>query len=41
MWRRLDLIARADGDQRSYTIMFFALFGNKRLRGLLTELRER
>jgi hypothetical protein len=38
MWRRLDLIVPADGGSRSYTIMFFALFGNKRLRGLLTEL---
>jgi hypothetical protein len=38
MWRRLDLVVPgADGD-RSYTIMFFALFGNRRLRAVVTEL---
>lgn len=36
MWRRLDLIVCADGGRR--TVMFFALFGNGRLRGLLAEL---
>ena len=40
MWRRLDLIVAADGGRRSYTVMFFALFGNGRLRGLLTELAD-
>ncbi len=40
MWRRLDLIVDADGGRRSYTVMFFALFGNGRLRGLLTGLSD-
>ena len=40
VWRRLDLIVSADGGRRSYTVMFFALFGNGRLRGLLTELAD-
>jgi hypothetical protein len=38
MWRRLDLIVRGDDSDRSYTIMFFSLFGNKRLRSMLAEL---
>jgi hypothetical protein len=38
MWRRLDLIVRGEDGDRSYTIMFFSLFGNKRLRSMLAEL---
>ena len=38
MWRRLDLIVRGQDGDRSYTIMFFSLFGNKRLRSMLAEL---
>jgi hypothetical protein len=38
MWRRLDLIVRDQDGDRSYTIMFFSLFGNKRLRAMLAEL---
>lgn len=38
MWRRLDLIVPATNGDRSYTIMFFALFGNRRLRAMMTEL---
>jgi hypothetical protein len=38
MWRRLDLIASAADGDRSYTIMFFALFGNRRLRAMVAEL---
>ena len=38
MWRRLDLIVPATDGDRSYTIMFFALFGNRRLRAMMTEL---
>ena len=38
MWRRLDLIVRGEDGEQSYTIMFFALFGNKRLRSMLAEL---
>jgi hypothetical protein len=40
MWCRLDLTAPANGGSRSYTVMFFALFGNRRLRALLTELKD-
>jgi hypothetical protein len=38
MWRRLDLIVSEEDGARSYTIMFFSLFGNKRLRAMLAEL---
>jgi len=38
MWRRLGLIVRDEDGARSYTIMFFSLFGNKRLRSMLAEL---
>jgi hypothetical protein len=40
MWRRLDLIVPAENGNGSYTIMFFALFGNKRLRATLAELTK-
>jgi hypothetical protein len=38
MWSRLDLIVRDEDGGRSYTIMFFSLFGNKRLGSMLAEL---
>jgi hypothetical protein len=38
MWRRLDLIIPSEDGNRSYTIMFFALFGNRRLRATVAEL---
>ncbi len=40
MWRRLDLIVPADDGRLGYTVMFFALFGNRRLRTVLTELTD-
>lgn len=40
MWSRLDLIVPADDGRRTYTVMFFVLFGNRRLRALLTELTD-
>lgn len=39
VWRRLDIIARANGTSRAYTVMRFGLFGGaKRLRTLADEL---
>ncbi len=41
IWRRLDLIVPAGAGDRCCTIMFFALFGNSRLRAVVTELAGR
>jgi len=38
VWRRLDLVQPTANGDRSYTVMFFSLFGNRRLRAVRAEL---